>query len=98
MYKVSNNFLPPLLNEVFEVRNEHQTKQDKTQFFRPFVKSVYHGTETLSYLGPKLWDIHPNIYKNIDGLHKFQKAIKKWIPESCLCRICKKYIVNVGFI
>ena len=27
-----------------------------------------------------------------------QKTIKKWKPENCPCRICKKYIANVGFI
>ena len=40
-----------------------------------------------------------NTYKNIDGLHKFKKAIKKWKPENCLkriCRICEKYIVNIA--
>ena len=34
----------------------------------------------------------------MDGLDKFQKAIKKWKPGNYPCRICKKYIANVGFI
>ena len=83
MYKVSNNFSPPHINEIFEVRNEHPYNlRQNSQFSRPSVKSVYHGTESLYYLGPKIWDILPNIYKNIDGLHKFKKAIKKWKPEN----------------
>ena len=42
-----------------------------------FEYSIYHGTESLSYLGSKVWDILPNIYKNIDDQEKFKKAIKK---------------------
>ena len=99
MYKVSNDFSPPHMNEVFEVRNEHPYNlRQSSQFFRYFVKLVYRGTENLSYLGPKIWDTPPNIYKNIEDLHKFKKAIKKWKPENCHCRICKKNIANVGFI
>ena len=87
------------MNEIFEVKNKHSyNPSQNSQFFGPLVKSVYHGTESLSYLGLKVWDILPNTYKNIDGLHKFKKAIKKWKPENCFCRICEKYIVNIGFI
>ena len=93
MYKVSNNFLSPHMNEIFEVRNEHPFNlRQKSQFFGPLVKSVYHRHESLSYLGPKIWDILQNIYKNIDGLQKFKKPIKKCKPDNCPCRICKKYI------
>ena len=99
MYKVSNNFSLPHMNEVFELRNEHPYNlRQHSQFFRPLVKSVYHGTESLSYLRPKGWDILLNIYENIDALHKFKKALKKWKPENCPCRICKKYVANVDFI
>ena len=70
MYKVTS-----LSNEIFQVANEHPYNlRQKSQFFRPLVKSVYHGPESLSYLGPKVWDILPNIYKNIDGLHKSKKG------------------------
>ena len=49
MHKVSNNFTPPHMNKIFEVRNEHpyNLTQDP-QFFRPLSKSVYHETESLS--------------------------------------------------
>ena len=37
-------------------------------FSRPMVKSVYHGTESISYLRPKIWDILPEKLKNIENL------------------------------
>ena len=77
MYKVRNNFSPPHMNKNFEVRNEHTFNlRQNSLFFQPFVKSVYHWTECLSYLGPKVWDILPASYKNIDCLERFKKAIK----------------------
>ena len=67
MYKLSNNFSLPHMNEIFEVRNEHHYNlRQNYQFYRPLAKSVYYGTKGLSYVGPKVWDILPNIYKNID--------------------------------
>ena len=98
MYMVSNNFSPPRMNVIFEIRNEHpQNIIHNSQFSRPLLKPVYHGAENLSYLEPKVWYILPNIHKNIDDLEKFKKAITKWKPENCPSRICKKYIVNAGF-
>ena len=77
MYTISNNFSPPHMNQSLEIRNEHLYNiRQNNQFSRPLVKSVYHGAKSLSYLGPKIWDILPNIYKNVDGLGKFKKTIK----------------------
>ena len=55
MYKVSNNFSPPHINKIFELRNEHPYNlRQNSQFFWPLVKSVYHGAESISYLGTKV--------------------------------------------
>ena len=42
------------------------------------VKSVYRGTESVSYLGPKIWDILLEKLKNIENLEHFKKEIKTW--------------------
>ena len=63
--KVSNNFSLPQMNENFKLRNEHfYNLSQNSHFSRFLVKSVYHGTESLSYSGPNVWDVLPNIYKN----------------------------------
>ena len=53
---------------------------------------------TISYLGPKIWDILPNEIKEKETLEAFKVAIKKWKPENCPCRLCKCFIAGVGFI
>ena len=59
---------------------------------------VYYGTETIFVLGPKLWTILPDEYKNSTSLKEFKTKIKNWVPLNCQCRLCKTYIENVGFI
>lgn len=61
------------------------------------VKTVSWGTETLSHLGPKIWEIVPNDIKKF-SLSKFTKKIRKWKPIDCPCRLCKTYIQGVGFM
>ena len=45
----------------------------------PFVHSVFHGTESISYLGPKIWDILPEEFKHNKSLNSFKKSIKMWV-------------------
>ena len=60
--------------------------------------SVRYGTETVSFLGPKTWHILPNEIKNFETLHNFKAKIKCWIPADCPCRLCERYVAQVGFI
>ena len=65
------------MNEIFEMRNKHSCNlRQNSRFPRSLVTLLYHGTESISYLVPKVWNILPNIYENIAGLEKFKKAIK----------------------
>ena len=92
MFKVSKN-------DIFKLRGEQTYNLRKlSQFYRPKVNSVYNGIESVSFLGPIIWDLVPNELKDIGNLAAFKKAIKKWSPEKCPCRLCKVYISNVGFI
>ena len=99
MFKVSNGLSPVLMNDIFKLRGEQTYNLRKlSQFYRPKVNSVDNGTESVSFLGPKIWDLVPNELKDIGNLAAFKKAIKKWSPEKCPCRLCKNCIRNVGFI
>ena len=42
------------------------------------VKNLYHGTESISYLGPKSWDVLPQKLKNVENLEHFEKKIETW--------------------
>ena len=46
----------------------------------------------------KIWDTVPNNTKKCSSLNKFKNSIKSWKSNECPCRLCKKYIAQVGFI
>ena len=37
-------------------------------------------------------------YKDIDNVNTFKNKIKSGKPENCLCRLCKIYLSNKGFV
>ena len=105
MHKVSKGMSPPQTTELFARRNKHPYNlKHNVEFLLPFVNSVRCGTEGISYLGQKIWGMVPDTYKNtgspyknMDSLYNFKKAIKKWKPKNCSCRICKVFVKNTGF-
>ena len=58
-------------------------------FERRQVHSAYHGTESLSHLCPKIWDLVPLELKPLESLEVFKLKIKKWIPFEFPCRLCR---------
>ena len=63
------------------------------------VKSVYNGTESIAFLGPKIWDLIPEEVKQKESLNAFKDAkMQKWSPANCPCRLCKKYLHGVGLL
>ena len=62
------------------------------------VRTEHYVKATLSYLGPKFWNIIPNEIKSAATLIVFKQKIRSWIPDKCPCKLCKTYIAGVGFI
>ena len=54
MFKVSNKLTIPLMNEIFVKRNNAYNLRKPSEFVRPKVHSVFHGKESISYLGPQI--------------------------------------------
>ena len=99
MFRFYNGLSPPLMSNMFKLKAENSYNLGQiSEFSRPMVKSVYHGTESISHLGPKIWDILPENLKSIDNLEHFKKEIKLWKPDNFPCRLCKVYIESVGFL
>ena len=88
MYKISNGLPTPLMKDIFPVNGNPYNLRQNSQFSRPRINTVYHGTESISNLGPKIWDLVPCNLKEINELDELKKAIKQWKPEDCPCRFC----------
>ena len=62
------------------------------------IMPVFHRSETILYLDPKIWVIILFELKELTNVLAFKKDIKEWKPKTCPCRLCKKYVSNLGFI
>ena len=87
------------IKKVFKLREgSNYSIRLTSQLTIPRVNSVYHGTESASFLGPKIWDLVPLDIKGKGSLSSFKKAIKIRKPSNCPCRLCKTFTQNVGFL
>ena len=78
MYKVKNKLAPIITANVFTTIPENHYKLRSYNGFRlTFARTVYHGNESISYLGPKIWDIVPIELKYAHSLNSFKKSIRK---------------------
>ena len=98
MFKAKDNIAPEIMKKLFAPKMSSYDLRNNDSFKRRRVNSVWHGTESVSYLGPKIWDLVPNEIKESESLNGFKFKIKRWVPEGCPCRICKIYLGQVGFI
>ena len=98
MFKTYKNLSPPIFNEIFQKRENTYNLRNFTFFTIPAVNSVYNGSESISNLGPRIWNLVPNKLKELESVNLFKKEIKKWRPTNCPCRLCRTYIPNLGFV
>ena len=80
------------------IENTHYNLRHTSQFLVDPIHSVFIGSESASYLGPKIWEQIPFEIKNINSLVGFKKEIRKRKPANCPCSISKVYTPNLGFI
>ena len=62
------------------------------------IHTTYSGFETLTFRGPKTWDLVPKGIKESSNLDEFKRKINLWKPEGCVCRMYRVYINNLEFI
>ena len=96
LYKSVDGYL---VSDCFKLNNMTvYNTRNRSTFYSRSVRTVLHGTESLSHLGPKIWELVPNDMENLSSLTAFKKAIKQRKPQAFSCRLCKTYIYQVGFV
>ena len=78
MFKVRKDMSPAIMKEIFQVRENPYDLRQNSYFAIPKVNSVYHGSESISNLGPRIWNLVPDRLKEIADLSSFKYEIKKW--------------------
>ena len=98
MYKVKNNLTPTLMKSVFQDRAIPYNLRNINPFRTNNVHTVYNGTVTISFRGPKTCALVPKDIKFSESLIEFKAKIRNWEPIGCTCRLCITYVRNLGFI
>ena len=70
LFKVKNGLSPAFMNKIFVENAQHyyDLRKLKTEFKRNKVKTVFNGTETLTFLGPRILEIVPDYIKKVAAL------------------------------
>ena len=97
MYKVKNELCPKIMLDLFKEVTHSYNLRNSLICGSYKIKTVRYGKETITYLGPKIGSILPDEIRESASLETFRQKIKLWKPNSCPCRIFKKYVANVGF-
>ena len=98
MFKVYGDLSPPIFKEPFHKRTLNYELRHPSKFTISRIESVYNGSESIAYLGTKIWNMVPSELKEMSSISYFKKAIKEWYPNNCPRRLCKRYLGNISFI
>ena len=92
IFQVKNNMVPEILTEIFPQKKSNYSLKNSTTLQGRSIKTVMYGSETISSLGPKIWDILPTELKKIVSPTLFKKKIREWAPKNCPLHLCNTYV------
>ena len=98
MFKTKTYQNPDFMREVFPLRNNSYNLRYNNEFLQPKVKTVSYGMETIRVRGPQLWQTLPSHIKSSTSLKDFKRKIRIWNTSDCHCRLCRPYILSLGFL
>ena len=91
IFKARNNLSPPIVQNIFRtIEPAYSLRRD--------IQTQRYGIESLTYLGPKIWSQVPSETKESHSLAVFKNKINNWRPKLCPCKLCKTYVVNLGYL
>ena len=99
-FKVQTNFLSGIMKNVFPITEAiyNHNLTNISNFTSRGINTVRYGSESSSYLGPRLWKILPDKNKKVQFIKDLKSKIKMWLPEKCPSWLWKRYIQHVGFL
>ena len=72
IFKVKNNLSPSFMKSIFPDSHNPYNLRNGPEFKTSNVHTVSHGTETISFRGPKTWSLVPDDIKNAKSLSRIQ--------------------------
>ena len=97
VFKVINNITATIIDDLFTTYHSYSLRS-KSKFVVLNVRTVHNDHNSIHYYGPLIWNMIPSYIKDFEILDIFKGELRKRKPINCPCRLCKKYIPNLGFI
>ena len=77
MFKLSKGLFPEIEKGLFQSRYDiPYNLRQRSQFHIPPIRTIFSSTESIKYLGPKIWELIPDEMKELESLWEFKRAIK----------------------
>ena len=97
LYKIINGISPDIMKQVLSLK-DCNIYSSRFPFKSRNVHTVYFGTETISSIGPKIWQIIPTVIKNAATLNEFKRTLKQWNRTDAHAVYAKPTLLGVGFV
>ena len=90
-----NGLTPDIMQDIFETKSKYYNTRNAPTFSLQNIKTIRYGFQTISYMPPKTWNLVP---KEIKQIINTKAKIKIWNSSNCPCRLCRTYLLQIGFI
>ena len=99
IYKVKMRLSPPIMSDIFRLNeNNSYNLRCGVNLNRRNRRTSKFGFETVSTSRAIIWNDLPAELKNAESLKIFKQKITLWSTNGCPCKICRKFIKNLGYI
>ena len=92
---------PEIMCDIFSIKTVPYNRRNDTTLHCRDADIILYGSEVISSLGPKIWVLLTPKMRNIKFTEEFNKKMREWTQSvvciSCLYRLCKIFIQNIGF-
>ena len=98
LFKIKYGLAPPILDSLLNRKAIHYNFRNLQQFQSERKRTLFYGSETISYRAPQLWTILKEEFKQRNAISFFEIDLRQWICSECPCRLCKVFVPNLEFI
>ena len=85
IFRTKKELNPNIMEEIFTFKDVDYELQNNRSLKIGNLKTVYDGTESLTNLGPKIWNVLPNEYKELKSHSTFKSRTSNWVTDECPC-------------
>ena len=71
-----NGLSPPIMNDAFMIRNNNYNLRNFQCLYSTNKRTVKYGTETVTYRGPKIWNLVPEKTKSVSSFDTLKRKLE----------------------